>query len=135
MPGPRSRKIRPILKTPAGEPLDVLSISPSSGSIAGGTSVTITVGDYPYLGEHDLAGVSIGGVAATSVTRVNANTITAVTGAHSAALVPVAVTTSWGTGRKNGLFTYATTGDGLLQENGDDLLQETGDRILLDEVA
>lgn len=133
MAGPRSRKIRPILKTPAGEPLDVLSISPSSGSVAGGTTVTITVGDYPYLGEHDLAGVSIGGVAATNITRVNARTITAVTGAHASALVPVAVTTSWGTGRKNGLFSYAAlSGDGLLQENGDNLLLETGDRLLLE---
>lgn len=129
----RSRKTRPILKTPASEAPVVLSISPSSGSIAGGTTVTITLGPEPYLGAYDGVSVRIGATACTAVTRVNSTTVTAVTGAHATLLCPVYVTTPWGTGRKNALYTYAR--DGLLQENGDDLLQETGDRILLDEAA
>jgi hypothetical protein len=131
----RSRKARPVLKTPAGEPVVVLSISPSTGSIAGGTTVTITLGPEPYLGAYDGVSVRIGATTCTSATRVNSTTVTAVTGAHDPMLCPVYVTTAWGTGRKNALYTYGTLGDGLLQENGDYLLQETADRILLDEVA
>jgi hypothetical protein len=131
----RSRKARPVLKTPAGEPVVVLSISPSTGSIAGGTAVTITLGPEPYLGAYDGVSVRIGATACTSVARTNSTTVTAITGAHAVMLCPVYVTTAWGTGRRNALFAYATTGDGLLQENGDDLLQETADRILLDEAA
>jgi hypothetical protein len=130
------RKTRSILKVPAGEPPDVQSVSPSSGSIAGGTTVTITLGPEPYLGAYDGVAVRIGTTACTSAARVNATTVTAVTGAHTALLCPVYVTTAWGTGRKNALYTYVSAGDdGLLQESGDDLLLETGDRILLDEVA
>ncbi len=64
-------------------------IRPNSGSTAGGTAVTIT-------GTNFRAGASVtfGGSAATSVTVVNATTITAVTPARATGRVNVAVTNS-----------------------------------------
>jgi hypothetical protein len=68
-------------------PPTVTSITPNSGSTAGGTGVTIT-------GSNFVAGatVALGGVAATGVTVVNATTITATTSAHAAGAVNVVVT-------------------------------------------
>ena len=85
-----------VLPTPA-----ISAVSPSSGPTAGGTPVTIT-------GSGFVAGatVSIGGVAATSVIVVSATSITAVTGAHAAGPVNVAVTTPGGTATSTGGFTY-----------------------------
>jgi len=62
------------------------SVSPNSGSAAGGTSVTIT-------GTNFQAGASVlfGGVAALSVTVSSATQIQAVTPAHAAAAVDVTV--------------------------------------------
>ncbi len=64
----------------------VTSVSPVSGSTAGGTAVTIT--GTSFSGSPS---VTFGGVAATSVVVVNSTTITCVTGAHAAGLVTVAV--------------------------------------------
>jgi hypothetical protein len=80
----------------------VASISPTSGSTAGGTSVTLTGTDFTGA-----TSVTIGGAAATSVTVVNATTITAVTPAGSAGTASVVVTTSGGSNAANTLFTYA----------------------------
>jgi hypothetical protein len=83
----------------------VTSISPTTGTTAGGTSVTIT--------GTNLTGatvVTIGGVAATGLTVVNATTITATTPAHAAGAVDVAVTTPGGTGTGTGLYTYGAAG-------------------------
>lgn len=85
-------------------PPGVLSISPTIGCAAGGTSITIS-------GTNFLNGatVSIGGVAASSVVFVNSNTLTAVTPANSAGAMNVVVTnpdTSMGT-LTNG-FTYSS---------------------------
>jgi hypothetical protein len=127
--GALARKTAPVLKTPRGEPPGVLSVSPSSGSAAGGTTITITLDSY--ITSYGVVGVRVGGVAATSVAIVDRTTITAVTPAGTQGrLVPVKVTNHWGTGVKNAAYTYAATGDALLQENGDYLLQETGDRLL-----
>ncbi|HEX8979164.1 MAG TPA: IPT/TIG domain-containing protein, partial [Parasulfuritortus sp.] len=71
----------------------VTGISPTSGSTAGGTSVTITGTNFTGA-----TSVTIGGTAATSVTVVNATTITATTPAGSAGAANVAVTTPGGTG-------------------------------------
>jgi len=67
----------------------VNTISPSSGTTAGGTPVTIA-------GTGFLAGasVTIGGTAATSVTVVNSTSITATTAAHAAGAGNVVVTNS-----------------------------------------
>jgi parallel beta-helix repeat protein len=82
-------------------PPTVSSISPSTGTALGGTSVTITGANLTGA-----TGVTIGGVAATSVTVVNSTTITATTPAGSVGTASVLVTTSIGTNSANTLFTY-----------------------------
>jgi hypothetical protein len=67
----------------------VASISPSSGPLAGGTAVTIT-----GTGFASGASVTIGSAAATSVTFVNATSITAITPAGTAGGQNVVVTVS-----------------------------------------
>lgn len=79
------------------------SVTPNTGPVTGGTSVTIT-----GTGLSGATSVTFGGVAATVATVVNANTITATTPAHSAGAVDVVVTTSGGTGTGANLFTYGS---------------------------
>jgi hypothetical protein len=86
----------------------VTSISPTSGTTAGGTAVSIT-------GTGFLAGatVSLGGTAATGVTVVNSTTITATTAAHSAGAVNVVVTnTDAQSGTLPSGYTYTTSTGG-----------------------
>ena len=82
----------------------VTAISPTVGSIAGGTSVTITGTNFTGT-----TAVTLGGVAATGITVVNDTTITATTGAHAAGVVDVAVTNPSGTGTGTGLYGYYST--------------------------
>jgi hypothetical protein len=89
-----------ISYTPVPNPT-VTSVSPSSGSIAGGTSVTIT--GTTFTGETS---VTFGGTSATSVSVVNSTTITCVTPAHTVGLVTVAVTTPPGTGSLSNAYQY-----------------------------
>jgi hypothetical protein len=81
----------------------VTSISPSSGPIAGGTSVTITGSNFATG-----AAVTFGGAAATNVLVVNSTTITAATpAAGSGGTVAVTVTNSNGmAGSLASGFTY-----------------------------
>jgi len=65
----------------------VTAVTPTSGSTAGGTSVTIT-----GTGFQPDAVVSIGDVRATNVNVVSATSITATTGAHPPDVVAVSVT-------------------------------------------
>ena len=76
-------------------PPTVSSVSPNSGSTAGGTAVTIT-------GTNFAAGatVTFGATAATNVVVVNSTTITATTPAGSAGAVTVTVTQSGCTERE-----------------------------------
>ena len=86
----------------------VTSISPTSGSTAGGTAVSIT-------GTGFLAGatVKLGGTAATGVTVVNSTTITATSPAHAAGAVNVVVTnTDAQSGTLTNGYTYTTSGGG-----------------------
>jgi phosphatidylserine/phosphatidylglycerophosphate/cardiolipin synthase-like enzyme len=62
------------------------SITPNSGSTAGGTAITIN-----GTGFVTTASVTVGGVAATNVTVVGSTTITATTPAHAAGAVNVVV--------------------------------------------
>ena len=73
--------------TPATNPPTVTSVSPVSGSTAGGTAVTIT-------GTNFAAGatVTFGGTPATNVVVVSATQITATTPAHAAGAVTMTVT-------------------------------------------
>jgi hypothetical protein len=81
----------------------VTSVSPISGTTAGGTSVTITGTNLTGA-----TGVTIGGVAATNVVVASATQITATTPAGTAGAASVLVTTPGGTNAANTLFTYAT---------------------------
>lgn len=94
---------RVVLTFSINPPPAVSAVSPSAGSTAGGTSITIT-------GANFLSGatVSVGGVPATNVNWVNSTTMTATTPSGTAGAKDVEVTnpdTSSGTGAA--LFTYA----------------------------
>jgi hypothetical protein len=80
----------------------VTSVSPSSGSAAGGTSVTIT--GTTFTGATS---VTFGGTAATSFSVVNATTITATVPAGAAGDASVIVTTPAGSNPANTLYLYA----------------------------
>ena len=80
----------------------ITSITPSSGSTAGGTVVTITGTNFTGA-----TSVTFGGVAA-SFTVVNLTTITATTPAGAAGTASVLVTTPGGTNASNTLYTYVT---------------------------
>ncbi|MFJ1270235.1 IPT/TIG domain-containing protein, partial [Legionella lytica] len=79
------------------------SVLPSSGSIAGGTTITLTgSGFIPGMS------VTLGGTAATNVTVVNSTTLTAVTPAHASGAVNVVATNTVGSATLTGGFTYVT---------------------------
>jgi len=83
----------------------VASVSPNSGPIAGGTSVTIT-------GTNFVSGATVifGGVAATNVTVVTSTSMTATTPAHTSGAVTVTVTNPDAqSGSLVGGFTYTST--------------------------
>lgn len=83
----------------------VTSISPTSGSDRGGTSVTIT-----GTGFTSATGANVGGLALTSFTVVNDTTITGVTAKHVAGLVDVAVTKSATDYTKTNAYTFNVVG-------------------------
>src|SRR6202040_1583014 len=87
--------------TASAVPPTVSSLSPNSGSTAGGTAVTIT-------GTNFAAGatVTFGGAAATNVVVVNSTTITATTPAGSAGAVTVTVTVNGQNGSLTNGYTY-----------------------------
>ena len=89
--------------TVAPSPPTVTSLTPTSGTTAGGTAVTIT-----GTGFTGATGVTIGGVAATGVSVVSATSITATTPAGTAGTASVVVTTPVGSNAANTLFTYVT---------------------------
>lgn len=79
------------------------SLTPTSGTSAGGTSVVITGTGY----NSAACVVTIGGNVATALTtRGNATTISFVTPAHAAGAVNVVITTAEGTVTGTGAFTY-----------------------------
>jgi hypothetical protein len=80
---------------------EVNSVSPSSGSTAGGTSVVITGANFTGT-----TGVTFGGAAATSVSVVGSTSITCVTPARTAGPKDVVVTTGDGSGTLTNGFTY-----------------------------
>lgn len=83
----------------------VASISPASGTIGGGTVLTIT-----GTGFAAGASVSLGGVAATGVSVAGATQLTAIAPAHAAGGVAVVVTNADSqTGTLGAGYTYAAT--------------------------
>ena len=99
-----SNKIRltaqPVDNDSRGVP-SVQAISPTSGTTAGGTGVTIS--GQAFAGA---TGVTIGGVACTSVIVTAQGTITCLTGAHAAGACDVVVQTPRGNPVLVGAFTY-----------------------------
>lgn len=79
----------------------VTDTSPSTGSTAGGTAITLTGTDF--TGATD---VSVGGVSCSSLVVVGPTSITCTTGAHAAGTVDVVVTTGEGAGTQTNGFTY-----------------------------
>lgn len=79
----------------------VTTISPRTGGITGGSSVTITGTDFTGA-----TGVTIGGAAATSVVVVNATTITCKTPTGSEGTASVLVTNGSGTNGANSLYIF-----------------------------
>jgi hypothetical protein len=77
----------------------VTGVSPSSGPVAGGTSVTITGSGFTAA-----TAVSFGGTAATSFVANSDMQITAVAPAEPAGFVDVVVTTPYGSSNTNPLF-------------------------------
>lgn len=86
---------------PLATPPTLTTVSPSVGSTAGGTPITLTGTNFSAP-----ATVTVGGAAATSVVVGSPTSITAVTPAGTAGARDVAVTTSGGTATKAGGFTY-----------------------------
>lgn len=81
----------------------VVSKSPSGGTTAGGTALTITGTDFPAD-----ATVDIGGAAATSVVVVDSTTITCVTPARTAGAKAITVDSpTKGTSNTDVTFTYS----------------------------
>lgn len=84
-------------------PPSVTSCSPSSGTTAGGTSVTITGSSFVATPTS----VTFGGTAATGVSFTNSTTITCTTPAHVAGTVNVVITNPDGqTGTGSNVFTF-----------------------------
>jgi formylglycine-generating enzyme required for sulfatase activity len=91
-----------VVRTAAPEPQPTItSITPISGSTAGGTPITITGWDLTGA-----TSVTVGGVAATSVVVVSSTSVTAVTPAGTVGAKSVAVTTPSGTASLASAFTY-----------------------------
>ena len=83
----------------------VTAISPTSGSVAGGTPITITGTNFTGA-----TGATINGVAVTSFVVVNPTTITAIAPAGvTGAAKNVVVTTPTGSATGTGLYTYFAT--------------------------
>jgi hypothetical protein len=81
----------------------VTSVSPSAGALAGGTAITITGTDFSAT----INSVTINGQACTSVVRVSATSITAVTPANAAGTYSLIVTNSdTQTGTLSSAYTY-----------------------------
>ncbi|MEQ1644088.1 MAG: IPT/TIG domain-containing protein, partial [Pyrinomonadaceae bacterium] len=92
--------------TPALVAPTVTSVNPTSGTTAGGNSVTIT-----GTGFTGVTAVTFGGAACTSINFVSDTEINCTAPAHAAGAVSVVVTTPGGTNAANTLYTYvlATT--------------------------
>ncbi|GAA0730098.1 IPT/TIG domain-containing protein [Dactylosporangium roseum] len=86
-------------------PSTATTVSPTTGPAQGGTLVTVTGTAFPTTAGSITA--SVGGVAMTNVTPINATTFTAITPAHTAGgPFTVSVTTAGGTVQSSGTFTF-----------------------------
>jgi hypothetical protein len=109
-PGPATRF---TYLAPPPSPPAVSGISPTTGSTAGGTPVTITGARF-----NEVTGVSFGSVSATSFTVNSAKSITAVTPAEPAGEVHVTVTTSAGSNAVSGRDVFSFLAPGGSEPSG-----------------
>src|SRR6202023_2676126 len=84
--------------------LSVSDVSPTAGTIAGGTQITIT-----GVGFDSGTTVTVGGFAATNVNVVNSTTIKATTPAHAAGTVDVVVMVGSNSVPKSGFLFFDPT--------------------------
>lgn len=87
--------------TVVSSPPTLTAVSPAFGRTHGRTPVTLTGTNF-----SGTPAVTFGGTAATSVTVVNATTLTAILPAHAAGYVDVSVTTPGGTATRSNGFIY-----------------------------
>ncbi|WP_345718612.1 IPT/TIG domain-containing protein [Kineosporia mesophila] len=79
----------------------ITGLSPTTGAVAGGDTVTIDGTQF-----YDVTGVTFGGVAATNVNRTSATRVIVTTPPHAAGAVSVVVTTTAGGASAGSTFTY-----------------------------
>ena len=92
-----------VVRTADPTSTSITSLTPISGTTAGGTAITITVTGTSLTGATS---VTVGGVAATSVVVISSTSVTAVTPAGTVGAKSVAVTTPYGTATLTNAFTY-----------------------------
>lgn len=80
----------------------ISTVTPATGTTAGGTAVTIVGTNFV-----NVTAVTFGGTTATTIRVVSTTTLTCVTPAKTAAAYNVVVTTSGGSGTKTNGFTYS----------------------------
>lgn len=99
------RDLRMYVGNPAPVPT-VTAVSPTSGTTAGGTSITITGTNF-----GNASAVTVGSAACTNVVVVSATSITCTTPAGTAGTASIVVTSSGQSNAANTLFTFnaATT--------------------------
>jgi len=95
---------KPNAFTYVAAPATITTVTPSSGTILGGTTVTITGTNLATT-----SAVTFGGTAATNLHGVTATSVTVKTPAHAKGVVTVAVTTTGGTVSKPTAFTYVVS--------------------------
>lgn len=100
------------------------AISPTSGSTAGGDTLTLTVNRLAVV-----TSVQLGAYACTDVVQDGA-TVTCTTPAVPSATYDVVVFGPGGLSAQ--YFSFTAGADALLLESGDYLLLESGDRLLLE---
>jgi hypothetical protein len=100
--GANADSLTVIISPPTPLPT-VASLSPNTGSTAGGTTITITGTDLTGA-----TAITVGGAACTSVNVASATSATCTTPAGTAGSASVLVTTPGGTNAANTLFTYQT---------------------------
>ncbi len=102
---PRSFTYDVIVMDPNAVAPTIGTVSPTRGSVGGGTAIRIS-------GTGFVAGqttVTVGGTAATSVAVTGTTSLTAVTPAHAAGAVDLVVTTPGGSATRAGEFTFLAT--------------------------
>lgn len=91
----------------------LISVTPSSGPISGGTGVTLSGSNLTGA-----TSVTFGGFAATSVNVINSSTVTAVTPAHALGVVDVVIDAPQGNNTLVDGFSYLSTAVGQSADGG-----------------